>query len=140
MKYWHPDWRSMSDGFGRIGIETSRSVYTMDEIAERVRPVARRYKVSKIYVYGAYAKGQADSGSDVELLVDFGKAFGYFGRGGFCMDLNEALCKNVSAVPIGYSEEFVDSIRNEMVEIYDAEKDVEPAKEKKKRIIPMRRI
>ena len=71
----------MADGFGRISIETSRSVYTIDEIAERVRPVAQRFKVSKVYVYGAYAKGEADSGSDVELLVDFGKAFGYFGRG-----------------------------------------------------------
>ena len=129
----------MADGFGRISIETSRSVYTIDEIAERVRPVAQRFKVSKVYVYGAYAKGEADSGSDVELLVDFGKAFGYFGRGGFCMDLNEALGKNVSTVPIGYSKEFVDSIRDEMIEIYDSEKDA-PVKKEKKRIIPMRRI
>ncbi|SJZ64434.1 hypothetical protein SAMN02745116_01037 [Pilibacter termitis] len=43
-------------------------VYTIEEIKEKVRPIAEKYEVPKIYIFGSYAKGQADSESDVDIL------------------------------------------------------------------------
>lgn len=45
-------------------------VYKIEEIAERVRPIAERYGVGKIYLFGSYARGEATEESDIDLLVD----------------------------------------------------------------------
>ena len=42
-------------------------VYTLEEIAERIAPVARKYNIPKVYVFGSYARGEADPDSDVDL-------------------------------------------------------------------------
>lgn len=44
-------------------------VYKIEEIAERVRPIAERYELSKVYLFGSYARGEATEESDVDLLV-----------------------------------------------------------------------
>lgn len=56
-------------------------VYKIEEIAERVRPIAERYGVGKIYLFGSYARGEATEESDIDLLVDAENIHGleYFG-------------------------------------------------------------
>ena len=44
--------------------------YTMDEIKNIIAPIAKRYGVAKVSVFGSYAKGTADEDSDVDLLID----------------------------------------------------------------------
>ena len=43
---------------------------TIDEIRERVRPVAEKYKLNSVDVFGSYARDEATEQSDVDLLVD----------------------------------------------------------------------
>jgi predicted nucleotidyltransferase len=45
-------------------------IYTLEEIAERIRPVAEKYKLPKVWVFGSYARGEATEESDVDILVD----------------------------------------------------------------------
>ena len=45
-------------------------IYTLDEIAQRIRPVAEKYHLQAVYVFGSYARGEAKDDSDVDLLVD----------------------------------------------------------------------
>ena len=45
-------------------------VYTLEEISRRVRPVAEKYNLKAVYVFGSYARGEADEDSDVDLLID----------------------------------------------------------------------
>lgn len=45
-------------------------IYTLEEISRRVRPVAEKYKLKAVYVFGSYARGEAREDSDVDLLVD----------------------------------------------------------------------
>ena len=47
-------------------------VYTLDEIAERIAPVAKKYNISKVYIFGSYARGEANPDSDVDLLEVIG--------------------------------------------------------------------
>ena len=44
--------------------------YTIDEIKRRVAPVAKKYELAAVYLFGSYARGEATADSDVDLLVD----------------------------------------------------------------------
>lgn len=47
-------------------------VYTVAELQRVLDPVFARFGVKRAVLFGSYAKGQADEGSDVDLLVDSG--------------------------------------------------------------------
>lgn len=44
-------------------------VYTIDDIKARVIPIATSYQLPVVYLFGSYAKGQADEESDIDLAV-----------------------------------------------------------------------
>ena len=44
--------------------------YTAEEIKRRVTPVARKYRLGAVYLFGSYARSEATAESDVDLLVD----------------------------------------------------------------------
>lgn len=50
-------------------------VLTIDDIKIKIAPIAQKYGVDRIYVFGSYARGEATSDSDVDLLVFGGKNF-----------------------------------------------------------------
>lgn len=75
-------------------------VYKIEEIAERVRPIAKRYGISKVYLFGSYARGEATEESDVDLLIDARNICGLFALGGVYADLEEALNKEIDLVTI----------------------------------------
>ena len=52
-------------------------VYSFEEIAERVRPVAEKYGLKSVYLFGSYARGDANDDSDVDLLVDAENVHGF---------------------------------------------------------------
>ena len=45
-------------------------VYTIDEIRDKVKPVAEKYGIEKVWLFGSYARKSADANSDVDLLLD----------------------------------------------------------------------
>lgn len=75
-------------------------IYTIDEIAERVRPVAEKYGIPRVYLFGSYARGDATEESDVDLLVDAENIRGLFMLGGLYDDLCIALEKELDMVTI----------------------------------------
>ena len=75
-------------------------VYALDEIARRIRPVAEKYRLKAVYVFGSYARGEAREDSDIDLLVDLTGAdlSGFFAIGGLYNDLEAALEKEIDFV------------------------------------------
>ena len=73
-------------------------VYKIEEIAERVRPVAERYGITKVYLFGSYARGEATEESDVDLMISYQSLKGAFAIGGIYVDFKEALDKPVDVV------------------------------------------
>lgn len=82
-------------------------IYTLDEIARRIRPVAERYRLRAVYVFGSYARGEAGEDSDVDLLVDTDGANlkTLFALGGLYSDLEDALEKELSLVTVDSLEQ-----------------------------------
>ena len=53
----------------------SKKIFTFDEIKKLVEPIAKKYKVDSIYLFGSYARGEADENSDLDFLVYGGQNF-----------------------------------------------------------------
>lgn len=47
-------------------------VYTIDEIKAKIEPIAKRYNVSKVYLFGSYARGEEDENSDIDIALELG--------------------------------------------------------------------
>ena len=45
-------------------------VYTVEQIKDRIVPIAKQYDLSKIYLFGSYARGEADEKSDVDIALE----------------------------------------------------------------------
>ena len=45
-------------------------IYTLDEIRRIITPIAQKYNLSAVYLFGSYARGTAREDSDLDLLVD----------------------------------------------------------------------
>ena len=50
-------------------------VFTTEHIATMVKPLADKYRVKEIYLFGSYARGEADENSDLDFLVFGGEMF-----------------------------------------------------------------
>ncbi len=51
------------------------AILTIDEIKALLAPIAEKYRVEAILLFGSYARGNANSQSDVDLVVFGGKSF-----------------------------------------------------------------
>ena len=44
--------------------------YKVTEIRQIIAPIAARYKLKAVYLFGSYARGEATADSDIDFLVD----------------------------------------------------------------------
>ena len=51
-------------------------VYTIQEIKNKIIPIAREYGIDSISLFGSYAKGKAHEGSDLDFVMDKGELTG----------------------------------------------------------------
>lgn len=51
------------------------NIFTIKDIENLVQPIAEKYKVQAIYLFGSYARGEADESSDLDFLVYGGENF-----------------------------------------------------------------
>ena len=49
---------------------------SLEQIADKVAPVARKHNLKAVWVFGSYARDEANDGSDVDLLIDLDGATG----------------------------------------------------------------
>lgn len=101
------------DVFGR------RRAYSMEEVRDLIEPVAVEYGAKVAYVYGPYARGEADGNSKVDILMIFKAPLG-LSYGGVYMDLMKAFDGRMSLASNGSNPEFLRSIEPEKVPVYVA--------------------
>ncbi len=98
-------------------------IYSTDEIRAILNPVFNRHNVNKAVLFGSYAKGTAEPGSDIDIFVDSGlKGLRFYG---LLEDVVNALDKDVDlldssqVVPLS---EVADEISKSGVLIYDKQR------------------
>lgn len=43
-------------------------IYTIEELRKRITPIAQKYEIPAVYIFGSYARGNATDDSDVDVL------------------------------------------------------------------------
>jgi predicted nucleotidyltransferase len=95
------------------------SVYSIEQIKERVAPIAERYGVRRVMLFGSYARGDATEDSDIDLHIEAGEIKDLFALADFRLDLEDCLNKKVDVVTTGaLRRRFYEQIRGEEVTLY----------------------
>ena len=97
----------------------SDRVYAPDEIRSIARPIARRYDIAALYLFGSYARGEATPHSDLDFHVDRGNMRNLLELGGLYSDLEAGFDKKLDVLTTQMlSPAFLNAIRREEVLIY----------------------
>jgi predicted nucleotidyltransferase len=101
-------------------------IYTIEEIKEKIRPIAEKYNLPAVYLFGSYARGEADEKSDVDIMIDRTgtPVVGLVKLSGLFQDFEESLLKEVDMVTTDIFNqkrdfEFASELKQDMVNIYD---------------------
>jgi predicted nucleotidyltransferase len=70
----------------------------LHEKREDILRIAIRHGASNVRIFGSVARGEADSESDIDLLVDLEPGRSLFDLGGLLMDLQDLLGHKVDVV------------------------------------------
>lgn len=93
-------------------------MYTIETIREKVNPIAKKYGVKKISLFGSYARGEADEKSDLDFLIIGGKNFKLTRIFSLAEELREIFNKKVDVFEINEinpDSDFYKKIIQEMV-------------------------
>lgn len=75
-------------------------VMTITDITYIVKPLADKYNIQQVYLFGSYARKEATEDSDVDILVCGGDKFKLTMVFAFAEDLRKALNKDVDVFEI----------------------------------------
>jgi len=93
--------------------------YTIEEIRQKVAPIAKRHGLMRMYLFGSYARGDAIAKSDIDFRVDVPNNMDYFGLCEVYGDLERSLNAKVDLLTTGALEErFLNRIAKEEVLLY----------------------
>ena len=78
-------------------------MYSIEQIQSIVKPIAEKYRLPAVYLFGSYARGTQREDSDIDFLVDTTgtELKGLFALGGLYADLEEAFRVPVDMVTLG---------------------------------------
>lgn len=89
-------------------------------IRKAVIPIAQNYGVKRLYLFGSYAKGNANENSDVDLLIEKGRPMSLLKLSGMRQMLQEALNLSVDLVTTaGIEEDFHKEISGTEILLYE---------------------
>jgi hypothetical protein len=92
---------------------TGSLIYSIEEIKRIAVPIAQRYGVKKMALFGSYTRGEARKNSDIDILIDKGRIRGWEFCG-FCNDLEDDFNLHVDVVTY-------DSLRDSLIPDVDKE-------------------
>ena len=98
--------------------EKGDKIYTIEEIREKIIPIAKKYGVKKISLFGSYARGEATKNSDLDFFYESEKTLG-LEYVSFIYDLENIFKCHVDLVSGGISDKnFLQEIKNDEVILY----------------------
>jgi predicted nucleotidyltransferase len=103
-------------------------VYSIDELKTKIAPIAVRYNLPAVYIFGSYARNEANESSDIDLLIDEESSSiqSLFDIGGLYHDLKDSLRKEIDLVTVqGLEQEkdlgamFISNVINDGVMLFE---------------------
>lgn len=105
-------------------------IFTINELKDKIAPVAAKYHLKKVYLFGSYARKEATENSDVDILIDrTGSSIkSMFDMGGLYNDLYDSIGKDIDIVTtqtlkqkstLNRTPQFVENLIAERIKIYE---------------------
>lgn len=105
-------------------------IFTVDELKQKIEPIAKKYELRAVYLFGSYARNDATDNSDVDILIDRegSKIKGMFDMGGLYNDLRDSVGKEIDLVTTQTLEQkstnwrtplFIKNVQTERIKIYE---------------------
>lgn len=89
-----------------------------DSIIEAINSWVYKDKIERLYLFGSYARGEANYDSDIDLRVELNDDASVFDHGALKNYLEEELLKKVDLIEIGNNSLFLPKIKNNEILIY----------------------
>ena len=96
------------------------TIYSIEKIKAIVKPIADKYHVQSIYLFGSYARGDATENSDLDFLVFGGDKFKLTNIFALAEDLRSAFQRQVDVFEISEintHSDFYSTIMNERLNV-----------------------
>jgi len=99
-------------------------IYSLEEIRRIITPIAVKYDVDRVFLFGSYARGEANGNSDIDFVIDKGRLRG-LQFAGMLGDLQEKFDKGIDLLTIsGISKDagllsFKQRIESDLVVVYE---------------------
>jgi predicted nucleotidyltransferase len=105
---------------GDVAVDSGR-LYDIDEIRRKITPIAQKYGVLKLSVFGSYARGDATEISDLDFhIIDRGSLRGLIRLASFELALEEMFNIPVDVVTSeSLFEDIREKIEREEMIVYD---------------------
>lgn len=102
-----------------ISEEKGNKVYTIEEIKAKAIPIAKKYGVKKLSLFGSYARGEANSKSDLDFIYDDINSKEMFAYFRLIQDLEDEFKCHIDLVSNEISDKaFLSEIKNDEVILY----------------------
>ena len=98
----------------------SDKILTLSDIRRIVKPLAEKYHISEVYIFGSYARNEATSSSDIDFLVFGGNGFKLTSVFAFAEELRMIIQKEIDVFEINEvnrDSTFYTTIMKEMVKV-----------------------
>lgn len=106
-------------------------VYSIEQIRDIVAPIARKYNMKAVYLFGSYARGEATEHSDIDLIIDTDgtEIKSLLALAAVYCDMEEAFEMHIDLITLSSLEQkvqmpsemnFRGNVNNERVNIYAA--------------------
>ena len=76
----------------------SEKVYTIEEIKEMIYDILKKYGIEKAYIFGSYARGEANKKSDVDIMIKKGKLKTLLQLSALANEIEQILKKQIDIV------------------------------------------
>jgi len=94
--------------------------HTIDELRSIVAPVAQKYEVDKVYIFGSVARGDHNENSDYDFYIESKKMRSAITLSEFYMDLRDAVGSEIDLISTKRIDPaFLDTIMTEGVILFE---------------------
>jgi len=74
------------------------NIYTIKEIKNIIKPILSKYGINEVYLFGSYARGEANKNSDIDIYCEKGNIKTFIDQENLIEELEDALKKKVDII------------------------------------------
>ena len=105
--------------YSLIDNDVNKSILTIRQIKERILPILNKHQINEVYLFGSYARGEANNKSDVDIYCEPGDIKTFIDQGFLEDELKKSLRKDVDVIFMGSTLDdfFKEQLENDKIRI-----------------------